>query len=124
MMTKENILGALSFYCYRCFSCLLAFFLLRFSVVEELSKPTDQHVPLWKPFTDVVAFSRSLLPIWVGYQTSVYSCLGSACVLGLVAPVHFCAYHGSSRRSFSCELWAICQLFAYGSGGKVVSRNF
>jgi len=69
-------------------------------------------------FTDVVAFFKELLPIWVGYQTSClflpWQCLcsWSGCSRSLLClPWQFTAI-------FSCELWAICQLFAYGLAAK------
>lgn len=59
MMTKENILGAFVLLLLPLFFMFVGLFLVGvFQWLRNLSKPTDQHVPFWKPFMDVVAFFK------------------------------------------------------------------
>lgn len=58
-MTTENILGAFFLLLLPLFFMFVGLFLVGvFQWLVSLSKPTDQHVPFWKPFTDVVAFFK------------------------------------------------------------------
>jgi len=58
-MTTENILGAFVLLLLPLFFMFLGLFLVGvFQWLGSLSKPTHQHVPFWKPFTDVVAFFK------------------------------------------------------------------
>jgi len=58
-MTIQNILGAFVLLLLPLFFMFVGLFLVGvFQWLRNLSKPTDQHVPFWKPFTDVVAFFK------------------------------------------------------------------
>jgi len=58
-MTIENILGAFFLLLLPLFFTFVGLFLVGvFQWLGSLSKPTHQHVPFWKPFTDVVAFFK------------------------------------------------------------------
>jgi len=96
-MTIENILGALSFYCYAVLHVCWPFLVGVFQWLRNLSKPTDQHVPFWKPFTDVVAFFKEPSTD-LGWLPNLLFILPWQCLYScMAASVHFCAYHGSSR---------------------------
>jgi len=58
-MTIENIWGAFVLLLLPLFFMFIGLFLVGvFQWLGNLSKPIDEHVPFWKPFTDVVVFFK------------------------------------------------------------------